>query len=210
MPKNTPDLIRKRLIELRSQIPVAQRQRGSLLIRGRLFTWLGLSSDRAQTKGFNRPLVVAAFWALDGEPELEPLLAQWDEAGVVVTLPVMVQKDAPLEFHRWTTDTPMTEAKFGVMEPPKQQALIPDVILVPTLGFTEFADRIGYGKGFYDRTLHALRSKGIDPVTIGISWDEGAIEPEFPEYQAKDHDEQLDTILTPTGWTPREIQAFDK
>ena len=203
MPKNTSDLIRKRLIELRSQIPVAQRQRGSLLIRGRLFTWLGLSSDRAEAKGFNRPLVVAAFWALDGEPDLEPLLAQWDEAGVIVALPVM------LEFHRWTSATPMTMASFGVMEPPKQQPLVPDVMLVPTLGFTEFADRLGYGKGFYDRTLHALRSKGIDPVTIGISWDEGAIEKEFPEYQASDHDQQLDTILTPRGWTPNEIRAFD-
>ena len=210
MTKNTPDLIRKHLIDRRSQITVAERQRGSLLIRGRLFTWLGLASDRAQAKGFNRPLVVAAFWALADEPDLEPLLQQWDEAGIVVALPIMVQKDAPLEFHRWSIDTELRTAGFGVMEPPRQQALVPDVILVPTLGFTALADRIGYGKGFYDRTLYDLRKREFDPVTVGIGWDEGLIDLDFPGYEPRDHDQSLDTVLTPSGWTPGEVNPFER
>jgi len=204
MPKNNADLIRKRLLERRAALDVAQRQRGSLLIRARLFTWLGLAMDQAKAKGMNRPLIVAAFWALEGEPELEPLLNQWDEAGITIGLPVMVEKNAPLEFHRWTSSTEMVPASFGVLEPPRQDALTPDIILVPTLGYTQFADRLGYGKGFYDRTLHQLRDQDRDPITIGISWDEGAIETEFPDYEAKDHDEQLDTVLTPSGWVPLE------
>ena len=210
MPKNNADLIRKRLLERRAGLDVAQRQRGSLLIRGRLFTWLALATEQARGKGITRPLVVAAFWSLEDEPELEPLLNQWDESGVIIALPVMVQKDSPLEFHRWTADTKMVPANFGVMEPPRQNPLTPDVVLVPTLGYTKFADRLGYGKGFYDRTLHALRREGKDPITIGVSWDQGEIEAEFPDYQAQEHDQQLDTVLTPGGWVPDIVDFVDR
>lgn len=225
MPKHNADLIRKRLLELRENLSVAQCQRGSLLMRARLFTWLGLAIEQVKQQGLTRPLVVAAFWSLPNEPALEPLLHQWDEAGIVVALPVMVQKEGPLAFYRWTPDTEMVPAKFGVFEPkhddaalpghenaastPYQGKLVPDIVLVPSLGYTKFADRLGYGKGFYDRTLHALRKSGKDPVTIGLSWDEGAIEAEFPEYEAQAHDEQLDAILTPTGWVPGPPEITD-
>jgi 5-formyltetrahydrofolate cyclo-ligase len=217
MSKNNADLIRKHLLELRKNLSVAQCQRGSLLIRARLFTWLGIASEQAQQKGINRPLVVAAFWSLPSEPELQPLLYQWDEAGIVLTLPVMDQTARNLTFHRWTSETEMVPAGFGVYEPIIQKAsteappvaLTPDVILVPALGYSRVADRLGYGKGFYDKTLHGLRRQGHDPVTIGISWDEGAIEAEFPNYTPEPHDQALDTILTPSGWVPGPINFLD-
>jgi 5-formyltetrahydrofolate cyclo-ligase len=169
-------------------------------MRARLFTWFAIARDDAKDAGLSPPQVIAAFWPLGDEPDLRPLMSQWDDSEIAVALPIMMGASMPLQFHRWHSDMKLTTAQFGVMQPEKNQPCIPDVILVPTLGFTAAGDRIGYGQGYYDRTLEHLNSLGHHPVTIGIAWSEGAIETIDPTYKPAAHDYRLDGVLTPGGW----------
>jgi 5-formyltetrahydrofolate cyclo-ligase len=173
--------------------------RGSLLMRGRLFTWLAMARDAAAQAGAAGPTKVAAFWPLAGEPDLRPLLTQWTEAGVVVALPAARTPAAPLTFLRWTPETPMAAGLHGVAEPQTDEWVIPDLVLVPTLGYSARADRLGYGAGYYDRTLAAFEAAGHVPVTIGIAWAEGRLP---ADYVPAPHDHRLNAILTPAGWVP--------
>ncbi|AZY47840.1 5-formyltetrahydrofolate cyclo-ligase [Bordetella avium] len=192
--QNTAVALRARLRLERAELPENQRSRGALLMRGRLFTWLNMARERGQ------PLrSVAGFWPLEGEPDLLPLLRQWAEADIIVCLPHVRERGAPLEFHRWTPETPMQTGAYGIPEPQDSERITPDVLLVPTLGYTAQADRLGYGGGYYDRTLAALTAAGHPHTAIGVAWDEGLL-PE--DYKAAAHDMRLAAILTPSGWTP--------
>lgn len=204
MTQNNAQTLRARLLAARQAIPEADRDRGGLLMRARLFTWLGITRDFMESEGMPPPARVAAYWAIRDEPDLLPLLEQWDEAGVEVLLPVVANKGEPLEFHRWHADDVMTAGAFGIMEPPRRVPVQPDVILVPTLGFTKEADRLGYGQGYYDRSIHALVTAGHRPVTIGIAWNQSNITSIDPGYRPQGHDQRLDAILTPAGWVPKE------
>ena len=204
MTQNNAQTLRARLLAARQAIPEADRDRGGLLMRAKLFTWLGITRDFMDSEGMSPPVRVAAYWAIRDEPDLLPLLEQWDEAGIEVLLPMVTTKGAPLEFHRWHADDKMHSGAFGVMEPPKRVSVQPDIILVPTLGFTKQGDRIGYGQGYYDRTIHSLTESGHRPVTIGIAWNQSNITLIDPMYRPQAHDQRLDAILTPDGWMPKE------
>ncbi|OZI62920.1 5-formyltetrahydrofolate cyclo-ligase [Bordetella genomosp. 11] len=192
--------LRKRLREARASLNEAQRQRGGLLMRGRLFTWVALAREAARNAGRPGPSVIAAYWPLQDEPDLRPLLAQWAEAGITVALPAVRGAGQPLEFRPWVPDAPMQEGAYGIQEPLPGATVIPDLILVPTLGYSGQADRVGYGGGYYDRTLSALKTAGHAFTTIGIAWTVGRLEDtHIPEA----HDVRLDAVLTPDGWVPK-------
>ncbi len=193
--------LRQRLRQARVDIPAADRSRGALLMRGRLFTWLAVASEQAVAEGRPAPSAVAAFWPMPDEPDLRPLLRQWHDAGLRVLLPVIKTAGAPLEFHRWQPDAPMLPGAYGIPAPAPGQPELPDLVLVPTLGYTRQADRLGYGGGYYDRTLAALRAQGHAHTSIGIAWTEGRIDD--PDYRAAPHDVRLDAVLTPAGWLPK-------
>lgn len=182
---------------------VADRQRASLLIRARLFTWLATTHTTCEEENLAKPNVVAGFWPLADEPDLVALYRQWHDNGTVVALPVMQTADHTLEFHRWQPGSELVRAGFGVLEPTATEPIAPDVILVPTLGFTPAADRLGYGKGFYDRTLAALAQAGQRPTTIGVAWDDANLHDIDPSYEAAAHDHPLDAIITPSNWFPK-------
>jgi 5-formyltetrahydrofolate cyclo-ligase len=202
MTKNTADLLRTRLRASRRALPVAERQRGSLLIRARLFTWLAVHRDHCLAANVAAPSVIAAYWPLEDEPDLRPLLDQWDEAELTVVLPSVVEPCAPLHFYRWSSQTVLQTGPFGVQQPPPGQQIIPDVILVPTIGFTHQGDRIGFGKGYYDRTLAHLADQGHHPTTIGVAWEDGDISALDANYEPAEHDWRLDAIITPQNWYP--------
>lgn len=209
MSQNNAPIIRTHLRRARQEISVADRQRGSLLIRARLFTWLAIAREQALIEQKPIPHIIAAYWPLQDEPDLKPLIEKWlietEQPLIQVALPLVVGDDAPLQFYPYTSLKELVPDRFGVMSPQPllgQAPLVPDVVLVPTLGYTEKGDRIGYGKGFYDRTLSQLRQQNPYLVTIGIAWDEGRIESIEPTYQAEPHDFRLDMILTPNNWWP--------
>ena len=201
MSKNNADQTRARLLSLRQTLSVAERQHASTALCTRLQHWFDRYLADGAVARRASPLIVAGFWPLNDEPDLRPLLYWLDWHQVTVCLPVIVERHAPLEFHRWTPSTQLTAQGFGVMEPPRQQALVPDIILVPTLGFTAQAARLGYGGGNYDRSLAALHHAETSPLTIGIAWQQGLLT-EADAFVPQPHDVILDTIATPERWLP--------
>lgn len=197
--QNNAASLRERLKERRDAQTHHEMSRGALLVRGRLFTWLATNQTRLKENGLPPVKNIAAFWSLPEEPALQPLLRQWvEEEGYSVSLPIVDKPDAPLQFRLWEPDAPMREGPYGIQEPTGELAPLPDVILVPTLGYTRHGDRIGYGKGYYDRTLASLRERDHAFTSLGIAWATGDLSQD--NYEPAPHDQKLDGILTDKGW----------
>ncbi len=199
MSKNSPDQLRMRLRSLREAIPVAERQQASAQLCAELLRWFDARSAFRHTFGHTAPEIVAGFWPLESEPDLRPVYEHLHTQGLTVALPVVVKKQSPLEFHAWHPTDTLKPGAFGVLEPVRREKLMPDVMLIPTLGFTNQGARLGYGGGYYDRTLANLTEAGKDFLALGIAWNQGRIEEEAG-YHPQAHDYPLDAILTPSGW----------
>lgn len=186
------NVLRQQLLTKRKAIPVSKRDADSQQLCEQL--WVYISSQ------FQVGDLIAAFWPIALEIDIKPLLFQLDKAGFMIALPRIIKKDAPLHFFLWNSQTPMALGHFNIPEPVTTEEItdIPDVVLTPLLGFTQQGDRLGYGKGYYDRTLAQWIGQKKEPFTIGLSWNEGLIDNKH--YQAASHDIPLKKILTPAGW----------
>lgn len=114
------------------------------------------------------PRCVGAYAPLPGEFDVLPLLARWLGANsdASAALPVVTAADAPLEFHRWTPDSALMPGRYGIPVPVDAHPLQPDLLLVPCVGYDADGYRLGYGGGFYDRTLARGPSR---PFTVGLA-----------------------------------------
>lgn len=143
----------------------------------------------------NSGAAVSGFLPIKNEIDPRPLMACLNQLGHPTALPVMEAKGKPLIFRRWSPGDKLNEVQWGILEPSvTAPALNPDILLVPLLAFDDAGYRIGYGGGFYDRSIEKLRAlKAI--TTIGVAFDEQRVDaiPREP------HDEILDWILTPSG-----------
>ena len=136
--------------------------------------------------------VVSVFASIGDEIATAPLLAALHEAGFVVGLPVTGRVGTPLTFRRWTPETVMAKGRMDIPEPPAHAEVVePDVLFVPLAVFDRRGHRIGYGAGFYDRTLAALRLKK-PIVAIGVAY----AAQEVLYVPNDDHDQPLDMIVT--------------
>lgn len=137
----------------------------------------------------------AGYWPVGEEADIRPLLTALYQRGHAVALPRVVRRDLPLRFLRWRPGDRLEPGMAGIPEPPAEaEEIAPDVVLVPLLGFDGAGRRLGYGGGFYDRTLAALRrARRIE--AIGISYSEQEVD----SLPAGDHDEPLDWIVTELG-----------
>jgi 5-formyltetrahydrofolate cyclo-ligase len=138
---------------------------------------------------------VSGFSAIRDEIDPAPLLKRLGEAGYRLALPAMQGKGKPLLFRAWTPGDAMGSAQWGIAEPLADKPVLePDVVLVPLLAFDAHGYRLGYGGGFYDRTL--LRLRAAKPVVaVGIAYDELKVDA-VPHL---DYDQRLDWVLTPSG-----------
>jgi 5-formyltetrahydrofolate cyclo-ligase len=141
------------------------------------------------------PAVVSGFMPIGDEIDPTPLMQRLLGEGYRLALPVMEGKGRPLVFRAWAPGEPLAETTWGIREPlPEAPVLDPDIVLGPLLAFDAAGYRLGYGGGFYDRTLARLRA--LKPVvSIGIAFDEQRVDA-VPHV---DYDERLDWILTPSG-----------
>jgi 5-formyltetrahydrofolate cyclo-ligase len=139
--------------------------------------------------------IVSGFSAIRDEIDAGALLQRLAGEGFRLALPVMQGKGKPLLFRAWAPGDEMGRATWGIAEPlPSRPVLEPDVVLVPLLAFDTQGYRLGYGGGFYDRTLASLRArKSI--IAVGIGYDELRIDA-VPHL---DYDQRLDWVLTPSG-----------
>jgi 5-formyltetrahydrofolate cyclo-ligase len=142
-----------------------------------------------------RGAIVSGFSAIRDEINPQPLMLALAGAGHPLALPAMQGKGKPLVFRSWSPGDEMAPAVWGIAEPLcSRPAVVPDVVLVPLLGFDARGTRLGYGGGFYDRSLQELRlAKSI--VAIGVAYDEQCLDA-VPHL---DYDQPLDWVLTPSG-----------
>lgn len=152
----------------------------------------------AQGLGFLQPTVgavVSAFAPMPGEFRVWPLLRRLHRDGLALALPVMQGKGKPLMFRAWTPGDAMDSGVWGISEPKADKAMLePDILIVPLLAFDRRGKRLGYGGGFYDRTLQGLRaSKRV--VAVGIGYDQQEVG-DVPHFH---YDEPLEWVLTPSG-----------
>lgn len=151
-------------------------------------TGIGFASPKSK-------VVVSGYAAIGDELNPLQILKILSASGHPVALPVIDRKGAPLFFREWVPGTPLEKGPFSVPVPAEHAAvLIPEILLVPLLAFDSDGFRLGYGAGYYDRTLSGLRAKG-QITAIGLAYDEQRLEA-VPHDQ---YDEQLDWVLTPSG-----------
>lgn len=172
--------LRARLLQARATL--ADRQRRETALVGRLARWL-------KTMPVAR---LAFFWPIRDEPDLRPVVATWlgEDAARRAALPVMT--GPTLEFAAWAPGAPMEIGPFGIAVPAGAARLQPQLLLVPCVGFDPQRYRLGYGGGYYDRTLAALK---LRPVTVGVGFDCGRL----PSIGPQPHDIRLDLVVTESG-----------
>jgi 5-formyltetrahydrofolate cyclo-ligase len=136
--------------------------------------------------------VVAGFSAIRSEIDPSALMQALAERGAALALPVAAERNQPLIFREWSKDTPLVRGMYGILEPfSDAQEVEPDIVLVPLAAFDRSGHRVGYGGGYYDRTLGLLRqSKKIIAIGIAFATQEIARAPH------EEHDAPLDLVLT--------------
>ena len=138
------------------------------------------------------PRVVAFCWPIKHEPDVRAVVERWTALGAVAVLPVVVAEDAPLAFRVWTAETPLAPDRYGIPTPVAGDFVLPDLILLPLNGFDGAGYRLGYGGGYFDRTLAALSPR---PLAVGVGFEINRLDSIRPE----SHDQRLDWIVTEAG-----------
>jgi 5-formyltetrahydrofolate cyclo-ligase len=137
---------------------------------------------------------IGAYWPIKGEFDALPALYRWTESDEprFIGLPVIDRVSKQLAFHLWYPGCEMEDDAYGIPKPKGTPAFAPEMLLVPCVGYGPEGVRLGYGGGFYDRTLAALSPR---PVTVGLAFSHGFV----PWLEAEPHDVPLDAILTDEG-----------
>ncbi len=173
---------RGRLIEARMALPLDQHKAASEAISALLL-------ERFPPGRFGS---IGCYWPFRREYDCIPLMRQVIEAGGEVALPVVIEKNHPLEFRPWTPKARMEAGVWGLMHPAEGPVVWPAALLVPLVGFDEDGYRLGYGAGFYDRTLAVFAQP---PLTIGVGFELSRLTTIHPQ----EHDVPMDYIVTEKG-----------
>ncbi len=166
--------------------------------------------------------VIGAYWPIKGEFDPLPALYRWQEDAVLspefqentpfaqegraqlatesiasrsprkIGLPVVNKVHKTLTFHAWYPGCPMEEDAYGIPKPKDTEVIVPTLLFVPCVGYGPGGYRLGYGGGFYDRTLATLQPR---PVTVGLGYSHGWL----PDMNPEPHDIPLDVLLNDKG-----------
>jgi 5-formyltetrahydrofolate cyclo-ligase len=139
-----------------------------------------------------RPGVLGVYWPFRAEFDPRPLIEWAVAAGRGVALPVVVDRKGPLEYRTWRPGERLVDGVWGIPVPEKRSIVIPAMVLAPLVGFDRACYRLGYGGGYFDRTLAALWPR---PVAIGVGFDAQGLETIYPQ----PFDVPMDLIVTEAG-----------
>ncbi|MDU0809729.1 MAG: 5-formyltetrahydrofolate cyclo-ligase [Burkholderia sp.] len=143
---------------------------------------------------------IGFYWPLPDEFDARKVVLSWctEFQERRSALPVIREQNAPLEFRVWNSSTPMQKGHHQITEPNSTEIVIPDLLLIPCIGFDLQNYRLGYGNGYYDRTLNMWRTE-LQPVTVGLAYESCKID----SLPVEAHDYRLDWIVT-------EVAIYDK
>ena len=201
---------RKTLIEARLNMP--DRLARADLLQRVMRIWLVGRPDE----------VIGAYWPIKGEFDPLPALYRWQEDAILsqdlssnpalaqvelaqlatesiasrsprkIGLPVVNKQHKTLTFHAWYPGCPMEEDAYGIPKPKDTEVVVPTLLFVPCVGYGPGGFRLGYGGGFYDRTLATLQPR---PFTVGLGYTHGWL----PDFEPEPHDLPLDALLNDNG-----------
>jgi len=177
--------LRKKLVAARQSLP--DRLERAVALQQVLRVWLVGRRERT----------IGAYWPIKGEFDPLPALYRWSEGGVDgsprrIGLPVAERETKSLRFHVWYPGCETELDAYDIPKPKGTDEFVPQMLVVPCLGFGPGGVRLGYGGGFFDRTLRALVPR---PVTIGVSYTHGFL----PFLRSSPDDLPLDALLTEDG-----------
>lgn len=138
------------------------------------------------------PRCAAFCWPIKHEPDVRAALEHWAGLGAVAALPVVTDENAPLAFRAWGPETPLLPDRYGIPTPMSGDLVQPDLILLPLNAFDVAGYRLGYGGGYFDRTLAAMQPR---PLAVGVGFEINRVDSIRPE----SHDQRLDWIVTEAG-----------
>ena len=144
--------------------------------------------------------VIGAYWPIQGACDPLPALHRWKEDGALmdepklrrIALPVVNKQHKTLSFHAWYPGCPMEMDAYDIPKPQNTELVVPTLLFVPCVGYGPGGYRLGYGGGFYDRTLAALEPR---PFTVGLGFTNGFVD----DFEPEAHDLPLDAILNDNG-----------
>lgn len=173
--------LRRELLSTRAAVGAAQKTAWDAAIGARVLAWWERQAAAGRTS-------LGVYWPLRGEPDLAPAYAALAARGVRLALPVVVERDAALAFAAWIPGEALERDAMGVAVPAERRLVArPDALLIPCLGFNACHFRLGYGGGYYDRTL----AEPPRPATAGVAYTCQAA-----AFASAPHDIALDTVLT--------------
>jgi len=176
--------LRTATLTKRDALPAAERQAAAETIAARAFP-VNVAPGT----------IVSAFMPMKSEINPLPLLRKLADQGAQLALPAIDKRGRPLIMRAWKFGDPFKAGQWGIREPvPEARQVDPDILIVPLACFDRAGHRIGYGAGYYDMTIHALRAKK-KIIAIGIAF----AAQEIPRVPATERDERLDLVLTERG-----------
>jgi 5-formyltetrahydrofolate cyclo-ligase len=171
---------RATLLGMRQAISLDERARAAEIIAGKLD--LIVAMHRVGTIGL--------YWPIKQEVNLMAWAGMLERQGHLrLSLPVVVTPKAPLEYWRWTSGDDLARGIWNIPVPAQRDVVRPDLLLAPLVGFDQAKYRLGYGGGYFDRTLGSLSPR---PIVVGVGYDFSALDTIFPQ----PHDIPMDGILT--------------
>lgn len=173
---------RAELLNRRQSAPIADRQRWNDTVTTLLQQGFPILKD----------MVIGFCWPYKAEFDARFAIRFFRDLGARAALPAVVEKNAPLQFREWRPEVPMTPGVFDLPVPENTEVLIPDALLIPPVGFGEQGDRLGYGGGYFDRTLAALDPS---PLKIAVGFEISRIPTTYPQ----PYDILMDFVITEIG-----------
>ena len=171
--------LRASLVAAREGVAQAERKQWNERIGERLFEAFRIPHET----------IVGYCWPYKGEFDARFVVRRWREKGATAALPAVVDPKGPLQFRTWWPGAPMKPGVYGIPVPEGTEAVVPDVAIVPMNAFDECGYRLGYGGGYFDRTLAA---SGRRMVAIGVSYEMLRL----PTIQPQPHDVPMDFVVT--------------